>query len=80
MLAPLVLKLKASTDKTEMLNLFSDIMKEAENLNYPNMEFKNNTFDLIKSTIQMYIDEYDSEYHRTYNARNLDAILLLDSL
>jgi predicted metal-dependent hydrolase len=80
MITELIQKLKSSTDKTEMISISEEIIAAAQNLTYPDDEFKKNTLGNAKQTLEEYISEYDSEFQREYNSRNLDAMILLNFL
>lgn len=77
MLKELIQKFRNTTDKSEMEKLSLQILKQIENLDYPNLEHKKNTLKLVAEPLETYIREYDSEVHRAYNSKNLDTILLL---
>ena len=73
-------KFLKTSDKTEMFSISEEIKAKFNSLPSPNEEFRLNTLNLISSSLQIYIDEYDNEFRRNSNAKMIDNLKVLTCL
>lgn len=76
----LINKLKNTSDKQEMLNLYSEIKKSFNLLIFPSLQFKEDALKMICENIETYINEYDDDFNRSINSKALDNVSSLDYL
>jgi DUF438 domain-containing protein len=80
MIAPLITKLQNCTDSSELQSIYSEILSEYENINFPSVESKIMSKQLVTEPVETFINEFDSEYLREQNKKLLDSIKLFDSM
>ena len=80
MIAPLITKLQNCTDSSELQSIYSEILIEYENINFPSAESRAMSKQLVTEPIEIFINEFDSEYLREQNKKLLDSIKLFDNM
>lgn len=80
MITPLITKLQNCTNSSELQSIYSEILSEYENINFPSEEFKVKIKNMLTESIETFIREFDSEYHREANKNTLESLKLLTSL
>ena len=80
MIAPLITKLQNCTNSSELQSIYSEILAEYENINFPSAESKAMSKQLVIEPIEIFINEFDSEYLREQNKKLLESIKLFDSM
>ena len=80
MLTPLITKLQNCKDSSELQNIYDDILKEYDNINFPSIEAKELSKKLVTEPIETFINEFESDFLREKNLRMLETIKLFDSM
>jgi hypothetical protein len=80
MIAPLITKLQNCTDSSELQSIYSEILSEYDNINFPSTESKAMSKLLVTEPVETFINEFDSEYLREQNKKLLESIKLFDSM
>ena len=80
MIAPLITKLQNCTNSSELQSIYSEILSEYENINFPSTELKIISKKLVTEPIETFIHEFDSDSLREKNIRQLENIKLLDNM
>ncbi|OOV25786.1 hypothetical protein BXU11_14020 [Flavobacterium sp. LM5] len=80
MITPLITKLQNCKDSSELQSIYSEILSEYDNINFPSAESKAMSKQLVTEPIEIFINEFDSEYLREQNKKLLDSIKLFDSM
>lgn len=80
MIAPLITKLQNCTDSSELQLIYSDILSEYENINFPSLELKVASKLLVTEPVEAFIREFDSDYLREQNKKLLESIKLYDNM
>lgn len=80
MIATKIEQLKKATEKEEMLSILSEITAEAEKKSFPTVVLKRHMIDMLTSSIEIYIAEYNTKSHTTHSKKILDTFAFLDTL
>jgi len=80
MIAPLITKLQNCTDSSELQSIYSEILSEYDNINFPSAESKAMSKLLVTEPVETFINEFNSEYLREQNKKLLESIKLFDSM
>ena len=80
MIAPLITKLQNCKDSSELKPIYQEILSEYENINFPSVESKVMSKQLVVEPVETFINEFDSEYLREQNKKQLESIKLFDSM
>jgi hypothetical protein len=80
MIAPLITKLQNCTDSSELQSIYSEILSEYDNINFPSTESKAMSKLLVTEPVETFINEFNSEYLREQNKKLLESIKLFDSM
>lgn len=80
MIASLITKLQNCKDSSELQSIYQDILSEYDRANFPSEEFKIATKSMLSESIETFIREFDSEYHREANKKVLESLKLITTL
>ena len=74
MIAPLITKIQNCKDSSELQSIYTEILTEYDNINFPSAESKAMSKQLVTEPIEIFINEFDSEYSREQNKKLLDSM------
>ena len=80
MITPLITKLQNCKDSLELQSIYSEILSEYDNINFPSAESKAMSRQLVTEPIETFIREFNSDFLREKNIRQLESIKLFDNM